>query len=1166
MAKKINFILLKKRKFYQRLDIYPFFIIKSLLIIFIIYSKLKYYLLNLSFVIIILIEIILFSLEFYSINLITKFRYFKVKSIYLATDVKIDIYYKNTNRSKKAIITKILREKNIIKTIIEKSIFIYDEKKSTFIRSKFNELKKLKVGEYLKFECLKEDKISEKRILYGENLIKIPIPSFFTLYKENLFTPFFIFHLICIVLKIFVNYIFYSLISLIMVCIFEIIIVVQRILNLAFLRNMRAPSYYIYVYRDNKWKEIPSNELLPGDIVSVIDGSSVKIIKNEKNDEIKNNLIIQIINKLKENKQKEDQIKNQKSINAVLNKYKEKEKYPVCCDMLLLSGNIIVNESMLTGENVPQMKDSIIKIENLKNSILDCKNKHKNSIIFGGTKIVKSERNEELEPLPQNVNISPPDNGAICLVLKIGFDTSQGKLIKKALYNSEKNKQNNKKLDFLIIGLLLIFAFFACCYVLKEGIHREKVIKKLIIQCLIIITSIVPGDFPIELSLIIYNSLFFFESKKIVCIESYRIPLAGEVDICCFDKTGTLTSDEFIMKETIINTDYDSSEHELALDCNEETFTVLLGCNSLINLDGKPTGDPIDLAMFKQVGGKFIGNEICCQRKIKIIPIKKYIFESNLKRMTVLSKVYNEVDKKEIKRVLCKGAPEIIKTLLKEVPDNYDRCFMKWAKEGFRVLALAFKDNDNFTNNTKREELEKDLIFCGFTIFETPLKKKADKYIAELINSKYDLAIITGEHLLTTVKMSKDLKFGKEKFALLKIEENKIKWKNLDNKFIKETKSKEEVKLLSNEYTLCITGGDYKIIDTIKNFPNIYEIIQYIQLFCRFSQKQKVEIIKNLLKCGKKPLMCGDGSNDVEALKLSTIGIAMLNIKENKIQKKEPFNLLSFDSEATMENWDAASFAPFTSQNDSIKCVKKILVQGRCALVIYNQMYKIFILNSLITTYIESFLYCKGIRLSEYQNVFLGFLVSMLFLMFSKAKPIKSLNPNKPKTNIFSIESIISIISIIGQFIIHLISFTLILYLTKRMEPLFIKKENLESQFVPNLNNTLLFLFQNFNQIIIFIVNYKGEPFMENISENVFMRRLIYVIFGFGFIVIFDVFPQLNEDLELIQLPKDINYKVMLILIMLFNFVFCYILEKWRNIFGYYEPIEKSKNKKEKNT
>ena len=39
-------------------------------------------------------------------------------------------------------------------------------------------------------------------------------------------------------------------------------------------------------------------------------------------------------------------------------------------------------------------------------------------------------------------------------------------------------------------------------------------------------------------------------------------------------------------------------------------------------------------------------------------------------------------------KVLTKGAPEIIKTLLKYVPAHYDRGYLKYVKTGARVLAI----------------------------------------------------------------------------------------------------------------------------------------------------------------------------------------------------------------------------------------------------------------------------------------------------------------------------------------------------------------------------------------------------------------------------------------------------------------------------------------------
>ncbi len=120
-------------------------------------------------------------------------------------------------------------------------------------------------------------------------------------------------------------------------------------------------------------------------------------------------MVLKILKKLKLMKKHADERKAKMSKNpeSAKKKHKDKDTSPVTCDMLLLSGSIIVNESMLTGESVPQIKDSVTKMDYLKDLILDTKLKHKNSIIFAGTKVVKTERNEEHEPLKKNVTTVP---------------------------------------------------------------------------------------------------------------------------------------------------------------------------------------------------------------------------------------------------------------------------------------------------------------------------------------------------------------------------------------------------------------------------------------------------------------------------------------------------------------------------------------------------------------------------------------------------------------------------------------------------------------------------------------------------------------------------------------------------------------------------------------
>jgi len=43
-------------------------------------------------------------------------------------------------------------------------------------------------------------------------------------------------------------------------------------------------------------------------------------------------------------------------------------------------------------------------------------------------------------------------------------------------------------------------------------------------------------------------------------------------------------------------------------------------------------------------------------------------------------------------KVLTKGAPEVIRQFLKEVPEGYDKSYLKHVKTGARVLALAYKN------------------------------------------------------------------------------------------------------------------------------------------------------------------------------------------------------------------------------------------------------------------------------------------------------------------------------------------------------------------------------------------------------------------------------------------------------------------------------------------
>lgn len=119
------------------------------------------------------------------------------------------------------------------------------------------------------------------------------------------------------------EYWYYSLFTLFMLVSFECTLVQQQLKNMQMIRQMGNKPFKILVYRMRKWVRINSDELIPGDLVSV-------------------------------------------SRNFGLQQSSESgqsgsgQSFVLPCDMLLLRGQCIVNESMLTGESVP-----VIKVNNI---------------------------------------------------------------------------------------------------------------------------------------------------------------------------------------------------------------------------------------------------------------------------------------------------------------------------------------------------------------------------------------------------------------------------------------------------------------------------------------------------------------------------------------------------------------------------------------------------------------------------------------------------------------------------------------------------------------------------------------------------------------------------------------------------------------------------------
>ena len=171
------------------------------------------------------------------------------------------------------------------------------------------------------------------------------------------------------------------------------------------------------------------------------------------------------------------------------------------------------------------------------------------------------------------------------------------------LFSSDRVTVENPEV-YLYLLVLLVFALIASYKVLTEGLKDiDRSRYKIMLRCVMIITSVVPPDLPMQLSLAVNYSIISMIRKNIFCTEPFRIPLAGKVNICCFDKTGTLTKNDLIVKGTTalkINNQVKSLVDDKVIPLEEvsknskDALIVLAGCHTLAMADNVLVGDPIE--------------------------------------------------------------------------------------------------------------------------------------------------------------------------------------------------------------------------------------------------------------------------------------------------------------------------------------------------------------------------------------------------------------------------------------------------------------------------------------------------------------------------------------------------------------------------------------------
>lgn len=869
--------------------------------------------------------------------------------------------------------------------------------------------------------------------IFGENNIDIEEKSIGQLLMDEVLHPFYMFQVFSIFLWLADDYYYYAS------CIFLIsIFSVGNTLaeTKATIRRLKEISRFtceIRVWRNNFWKQVDSNELVPGDVFEV-----------------------------------------------------DPSLTTIPCDALLINGECVINESMLTGESVPVSKvaataDTVQSLpENFTSPLVA------RSFLYNGTKLLKMKSANE-EPVT-----------AMCV--KTGFNTTKGSLVRSMLFPKPVGFKFYED-SFKYIGFMAMIAGIGFIYstynFIKIGLDK----KTMVLRALDIITIVVPPALPATLTIGTTFAINRLKQKKIFCISPTRVNIGGKVDVFCFDKTGTLTEDGLdILGVHVANSAHGRKEivfDELAnnvkalsqpvqqspnaVNNNRHLTNCMATCHSLRLIDGELLGDPLDAKMFEFSRWSFEEEYIVGDTSFSrvypnaadegLVTLKEYEFISSLRRMSVLVKRVSGTLHDET-CVYTKGAPEVMVDICRPetLPSNYEDILHHYTHNGYRVIACAYKTDVTTSHKSlpDRTTAEHDMIFAGFIIFENKLKGSTTATLKVLRDAQIRTIMCTGDNILTAISVAKECELvdrecniyvasyeeGANSTNLVWLDVNDSE-KRLDS--ITLTPTFMDYRSKPETYKLAITGDTFKYLLTeVQNTSLTERVLMKCDVFARMSPDEKHELVEQLQGIDHTVGFCGDGANDCGALKAADVGISL--------------------SEA-----EASVAAPFTSRIFEISCVLDVIKEGRSSLVTSFSCFKYMSLYSAIQFITVSILYKTGTNLGDFQFLYIDlFLILPLAIFMSWAKPFPRIVAKRPTANLVSPKVLIPLCCHIACLLV----FQIALWLVVQGQPWYIKPVPGSDDAVQSSDNTVLFLFTNFQYILIAIVLSTGPPYREPMSKN----------------------------------------------------------------------------------
>lgn len=925
-----------------------------------------------------------------------------------------------------------------------------------------------------------------RRIVYGNNEIVVPLQSISVLLLLEVLNPFYIFQVFTLCVWFAEGYLYYTA-AIVCMSLFGITSsIIQTRKNQINLRGTVASAETVRVHRGSGVSEnVPCSDLVPGDIIEL-----------------------------------------------------PKHQGTVICDAVLLTGQCILNESMLTGESVPVTKTPLP----LRHVLYDAK-ECSHHTIYSGTTVIQTR--------------CYGDAPVLARVIRTGFQTNKGALVAGILYPPPADFKFDQD-SYKFIGILAFIATCGFIYTVVTKASRGITAGDIAIKALDIITIVIPPALPAAMTVGKLYAQARLKKAQIYCMNNRVINVSGSINCVCFDKTGTLTEDGLDMWGIVPCTrgNLGESERKVSQLSDHPLFEGMLVCHSLTLIDGKLCGDPLDVKMFESTGWILEESDIGNSNKYDLIAptivrppksntftenmneiseigiVQQYQFSSSLQRMSVIVRALGSKNFK----AYTKGSPEMILSLSKSetIPNDIMYCLKRYTEQGYRVIAMGqtvLSDESNKISGLSRDAVERNLEFLGLVILENRLKAPTIPVIKELREANMHILMITGDNIQTAVSVAKECGILAPHEAVIDVTvvmpENKAQPEIFFNvqdlsprlslqRTEDRTPKLEDIEqgVCSINYRFALTGQSWQLLR--EYYPEIVsKICVRGAIFARMTSDQKQQLVLELMQLGYYVAMCGDGANDCGALRAAHAGVSL--------------------SEA-----ESSVASPFTSKIPDITCVPKVIKEGRAALVTSFGIFKFMVIYSLTEFLSVIILYSIDSNLTDLEFLFIDICLIVNFAsFFGKTRAYeKKLAKRPPMTSLLSFTPLFSLT-------VHMSIMTIFQVIAYHA----VRRFSWFTPFVPtsdigytSYENYSVYCVSMFQYITMAIIFSHGKPYRQAIYTNVaFISSIILLTVICAYITVFPA-KWVVDALQLL-VPPVYDWRVIILGLAFANFLVCLFIE-----------------------